>query len=89
LALHFLEQACRDFGRDCPNLTRSQVDRLRRYDWPGNIRELKNVIERAVILSQGETLRLDLSLPEVTAEPSPNHPTNRSKPWTRHSTGFF
>ncbi len=70
LALHFLEQACRDFGRDCPNLTRSQVDTLRRYDWPGNIRELKNVIERAVILSRGETLRLDLSLPEVTAERS-------------------
>ncbi len=70
LALHFLEQACRDFGRGCPKLTRSQVDILRRYDWPGNIRELKNVIERAVILSQGETLRLDLSLPEATVEPS-------------------
>jgi transcriptional regulator with GAF, ATPase, and Fis domain len=70
LALHFLEQACRDFGRGCPKLTRSQVDILRRYDWPGNIRELKNVIERAVILSQGETLRLDLSLPEATVETS-------------------
>jgi DNA-binding NtrC family response regulator len=70
LALHFLEHPCREFGRGCPKLTRSQVDILRRYDWPGNIRELKNVIERAVILSQGETLRLDLSLPEATVEPS-------------------
>ena len=83
LALHFLEQACRDFGRDCPNLTRSQVDRLRRYDWPGNIRELKNVIERAVILSQGETLRLDLSLPEVTAEPSDESEQTLDTPFDR------
>ena len=83
LALHFLEQACRDFGRDCPNLTRSQVDRLRRYDWPGNIRELKNVIERAVILSRGETLRLDLSLPEVTAEPSDESEQTLDTPFDR------
>ena len=42
------------------------------YDWPGNIRELKNVIERAVILSPGNTLRLDLSLPESTAAGRPH-----------------
>ncbi|MEO8445073.1 MAG: sigma 54-interacting transcriptional regulator [Gammaproteobacteria bacterium] len=65
LAVHFLEQVCREFGRPCPQLTQSQADALRRYPWPGNIRELKNVIERAVILSGGETLRLDLSLPEA------------------------
>ncbi|MEO8224043.1 MAG: sigma 54-interacting transcriptional regulator [Gammaproteobacteria bacterium] len=65
LAVHFLEQVCREFGRPCPQLTQSQADALRRYPWPGNIRELKNVIERAVILSAGDTLRLDLSLPEA------------------------
>jgi PAS domain S-box-containing protein len=63
LAVHFLEQVCRDFGRSNPGLTQSQVEAMRRYDWPGNIRELKNVIERAVILSRGASLRLDLSLP--------------------------
>ena len=70
LAVHFLEQVCREFGRPCPALTQAQVDALQRYDWPGNIRELKNVIERAVILSQGDTLRLDLSIqdPTLTAE---------------------
>ena len=41
-----------------------QVDCLGRHDWPGNIRELKNVIERAVILSGGRQLRLDLAMPE-------------------------
>jgi PAS domain S-box-containing protein len=65
LAVHFLEQVCRDFGRSCPQLTQVQAAALRAYAWPGNIRELKNVIERAVILSTGDTLRLDLSLPGV------------------------
>ncbi len=64
LAVHFLEQVCRDFGRPCPQITQAQAQALRAYAWPGNIRELKNVIERAVILSTGDTLRLDLSLPE-------------------------
>jgi PAS domain S-box-containing protein len=63
LAQHFLEQTCRDFGRDVLTLTRTQAARLRDYDWPGNVRELKNVIERAVIMSTGKVLRLDLSMP--------------------------
>ena len=46
-----------------PTLTGEDSERLQRYDWPGNIRELQNVIERAVILSKGERLRLDLALP--------------------------
>jgi PAS domain S-box-containing protein len=70
LAVHFLEQVCREFGRSTPMLTQGQVEALRGYDWPGNVRELKNVIERAVILSRGGTLRLDLSLPETGIAPS-------------------
>lgn len=65
LAQHFLEQTCRDFGREKMTLTRAQADNLRRYDWPGNVRELKNVIERAVILSSGTVLRLDKSMPDL------------------------
>ena len=63
LAQHFLEQTCKDFGRDALTLTRTQTEHLRSYSWPGNVRELKNVIERAVILSEGNVLRLDLSMP--------------------------
>ena len=68
LAVHFLDQVCRDFGRETPGLTQGQVEAMRHYDWPGNIRELKNVIERAVILSPGEGSRLDLSLPESSKD---------------------
>jgi PAS domain S-box-containing protein len=64
LAHHFLEQVCRDFGRPVPTFSQRQVDQLRGYSWPGNIRELKNVIERAVILAQGDSSRLELSIPE-------------------------
>jgi len=69
LAQHFLEQTCKDFGREILTLTRAQTANLRSYDWPGNARELKNVIERAVILSQGKVLRLDLSMPDLKSPP--------------------
>lgn len=69
LAQEFLDQTCKDFGRDAMILTRGQAEKLRRYDWPGNVRELKNVIERAVILSPGNVLRLDVSMPDVTVRP--------------------
>jgi len=69
LAVHILEQVCRDFGRETLTFTQSQVDALRVYDWPGNVRELKNVIERAVILSDDRHLRLDLSMPEAQLHP--------------------
>ena len=65
LARHFLESVCKDFGRPELKLTKQQVDKLSRHEWPGNIRELKNVIERAVILSKGERLRLDLAMPSL------------------------
>ena len=68
LAQHFLEQTCTDFGREVLTLTRAQTANLRAYRWPGNIRELKNVIERAVILSTGKVLRLDLSMPGLKAD---------------------
>jgi transcriptional regulator with GAF, ATPase, and Fis domain len=74
LAVHFLEQVCREFGRPCPPITQTQADSLRRYPWPGNVRELKNVIERAVILSTADALHLDLALPEGQYPASPVRP---------------
>jgi PAS domain S-box-containing protein len=78
LAAHFLEQACREFGRPVLALTPAQLDALRAYDWPGNVRELRNVIERAVILSRDNELLLDLPVagrtPVVTVRPLTSSP---------------
>lgn len=62
LAVHFLEEICRELGRDPLRLTKQHATILAQHRWPGNIRELKNVIERAVILSKSNQLRLDLVL---------------------------
>jgi len=64
LAQHFLKRSCAELGRETLRLTQQHVDCLMRHDWPGNIRELKNVLERAVILSGSSQLRLDLAMPE-------------------------
>jgi len=60
LATHFLKQAATRSNLPPPRLTRSNVRELTSYSWPGNIRELQNVIERAVILSRGGTLHFQL-----------------------------
>jgi len=57
LALHFARQCSRRMGREAPSIPGKVMDALKRWSWPGNIRELQNVIERAVILS-GPTLVL-------------------------------
>ena len=62
LAKHFLDTICAEQGRDPLTLTKQHIVTLQRHSWPGNIRELKNVIERAVILTKGERLRLDLAM---------------------------
>jgi len=59
LATHFLNTMCAELGREPLSLTRRQADLLKRHDWRGNIRELKNVVERAVILSRGQRLVLE------------------------------
>jgi PAS domain S-box-containing protein len=65
IASHFLEKTCQQFGHHPLTLSKQQAALLKRYDWPGNIRELKNVIERAVILSRGKVLRLDLAMTDI------------------------
>jgi len=63
LAQQFLNSICLQQGRDVLPLSKAQAALLSLADWPGNIRELKNVIERAVILSPTNRLRLDLAMP--------------------------
>jgi formate hydrogenlyase transcriptional activator len=60
LVRHFTQQFARRIGRRIETIPADAMDTLTQYSWPGNIRELQNVIERAVILSAGSTLHIPL-----------------------------
>ncbi|HVY68877.1 MAG TPA: sigma 54-interacting transcriptional regulator [Verrucomicrobiae bacterium] len=72
LADHFVRLSVRELRCPKPRLTRAGVVNLQNYDWPGNIRELRNVVDRAVILARGGPLEFDLpvtSREAATEEP--------------------
>jgi len=56
LARHFIERFCRDLNKKALALAPSAIDQLLAYSWRGNVRELQNCIERAVILTDGDTI---------------------------------
>jgi transcriptional regulator with GAF, ATPase, and Fis domain len=60
LAEHFLKEATNRFNLPTAGLSQKNRKELISYSWPGNIRELQHVVERAVILSRGRTLRFQL-----------------------------
>jgi PAS domain S-box-containing protein len=60
LALKFLEIESKKLNRPLPKLTQGNISDLQNYDWPGNIRELQNVIERVVITSRSGKLSFNL-----------------------------
>lgn len=61
LAMHFAKAAFKKLGLPPLKLTHDHIAELTGYDWPGNVRELQHVIERAVIMSRGESLTLGLT----------------------------
>jgi len=63
LVERFLDQFCRENGKPPRSFTHAAMKLLMDYDWPGNIRELENAVERAVVLSTSEWVDADL-LPE-------------------------
>ncbi len=60
LVRHFTQRFARRMGRRIETIPSAVMEALVRYPWPGNIRELQNVIERAVILSPGSSLQVPL-----------------------------
>jgi len=67
LARHFVTDVARRLGRRVDDPSEAVLARLVRHTWPGNIRELQNVIERALVLCQGPALELDEDLLPVTS----------------------
>jgi len=56
LARYFVERFCREMRKPPLPMAQSAIDELTSYHWPGNVRELQNCIERAVILTEGDSL---------------------------------
>jgi DNA-binding NtrC family response regulator len=72
LVHHFVSRAASQLGVDITGVAPEAIANLQLRDWPGNIRELANVVERAVILSRGGVLRPELFVEELVAgAPSP------------------
>src|SRR5580692_1819525 len=61
LVRHFTQQFSRRMNKVIDTIPSATMNALRRYQWPGNIRELQNMIERAVIISTGSVLSLDVA----------------------------
>jgi DNA-binding NtrC family response regulator len=84
LAAHFLELFATEMGMKSPRMTATALAVLRAHPYPGNVRELKNVIERALIESGGEPIRPEhLKLGSVGIGPAPVEPHRDGEPAAR------
>jgi len=72
IAKTFKDHFCQQIGRYIDDFSTQQIQQLKSHYWPGNIRELRNVIERAVITSKHGTLNLDRALPSSNVEKNDN-----------------
>jgi DNA-binding NtrC family response regulator len=76
LVTHFIELLAKELRCPKPRLTRAGVETLQGYEWPGNIRELRNIIERAVIFARGGPLQFDVPETASSIEPTSFGPRN-------------
>jgi transcriptional regulator with GAF, ATPase, and Fis domain len=59
LVEYFVARCARNLGKNIQRITKQSLDLLRSYHWPGNIRELQNVLDRSVIMCETDTLSVD------------------------------
>jgi formate hydrogenlyase transcriptional activator len=71
LVRHFIQRFASRMNRAIDSIPSAAIEALTRYDWPGNIRELQNVMERSVILTQGKTLTI--AMPEILSHNGTTH----------------
>jgi len=79
LAAHFVRVTAEKMNLPVPRFTKAHAEQLCAYDWPGNIRELQNAVERAVIQAQGGLLNFDLA----PATPLPHASLSRTHAGTQ------
>lgn len=86
---HFLRLSNHELGKDISRFSDDALDYIKKYHWPGNLREMKNVIKRAALLTKGnsilpESLPLELKIPQELKIMEPDHtaPVNSLKSLT-------
>jgi formate hydrogenlyase transcriptional activator len=85
LVEYFVQRYGVKAGRDIRSIDKKTLDLLQSYDWPGNIRELQNVIERSVILCPGDVLSVDASWLSKRSFPSAPQMPLSAKPHVKAS----
>jgi two-component system response regulator PilR (NtrC family) len=81
LAEHFLQKLAAQWDAPALQLTPEALTQLMGYRFPGNVRELENILERAATLSEGETIQPeDLRLPQTSTAPQPTQETRAEEP---------
>jgi two-component system nitrogen regulation response regulator NtrX len=85
LVRHFVDAFSRDNNRRSPKFTQQALDLLKGQRWKGNIRELRNTVERLIIMAPGETIDADAVRQVLRVETRPQSPDNREEsPGTLH-----
>ncbi len=71
IATHLIERVCKKLKKPPMALSMADLGKLQGYRWPGNIRELENIIERAVIVSSGGRLQVEVPTGPADSQPEP------------------
>jgi len=70
---HFISLSNAELGKNVKTVSSEVMNIFSRYEWPGNLRELKNIIKRAVLLSKGDTIEKEVLPEEMILESLDNH----------------
>lgn len=73
---YFIRVANRELKREIKDLSEEVWEIVKKYEWPGNLRELRNIIRRAVLLSAGDMIHKSVLPAEMTSPPSDKQPAN-------------
>jgi len=88
LAEHFLKKYSEQMEKEVTGVSHEALELMMRYDWPGNIRELENTIERAVALEATPTVLAESLPPSVRGDASRSIPAGQAPPDALPASGF-
>jgi formate hydrogenlyase transcriptional activator len=80
LVEYLVDRYAKKAGKRIRSVSKNTLDLFQGYDWPGNIRELQNVVERAVVLCEGEIFCVDPSWLAPSSSPTSSNPTTQTIP---------